>query len=356
MKLIQTLLCLGLTVLATSSREYLIGLPPSHDYYVRLGQTIVIAQCLPNDEDPVYSNPFALRCCRKVRVIEGLKGDLKKDQSIHVVLNATRGRPLFDAGHVYMIYSDRTLDTQGLLFAVGYVPEFVEISLWGGTDPTKAEQERAVARFLKELEPLSLLEKLDRIFARRLADMNSEQQQLDLEKEGLEFLRAGYAQTERRFNSIVVRPLSAEPDYAHLIDFDSTLAWVNGGRSSRGPHMGGPSFFGVFVYSKTCDRWLQIEQVSTVGAKFGKSPPDWDLTHFASTNSVPLPIPSPGRMHSPSNITFDEMRDAYVLHFNSRYNFSPESARTRLLIPKKDLMEAFDHYSRPEVNAPNEQR
>jgi ankyrin repeat protein len=351
MGLIQTVLCLGLTVLATSARAYLVGMPPSFDDYVRLGQTIVIAQCLPNDEDPVYRSPLAPTCCRKMRVIGVIKGDFEKDQNILVVVDANwGGRPL-DAGHVYMIYSDRTPDKQGLLFATSPVPGFVEISLWRLFDPTKAEQERAVAGFLKELEPLSLREKLARIFELRLADVNMEELQLHREKQGLESLVAGYGQTEKRFNSIVVRPLSAEPDHPHLIDFDSTLAWVSGGRFQGSPDMGGYTIPGIFVHSKTRDRWLQIEQVSTVGAKFGKSLPEWDLTPFASTNFVPLPIPSPGRLHPPSNITFDEMRDAYVLHFNSRYNFSPESARTRLLIPKKDLMEAFDYYSGHKVHA-----
>jgi hypothetical protein len=173
-----------------------------------------------------------------------------------------------------------------------------------------------------------------------------------------QLLSAGDAQPRTCFNSIVVRPLSTGPLDQHLINFDSTFAWAEGDI----PDSGGRPIPGLFVYSKTSDRWFQIEQVSTVGADFGNSPPEaglqppWDLTHFASTNFVALPIPGLGRMYSPhkitfevsSKITFDETRDAYVLLFDCRWNpesNKSESTRTTLLIPKKDLMEAFDYYS-----------
>jgi hypothetical protein len=154
---------------------------------------------------------------------------------------------------------------------------------------------------------------------------------------------------ERRFNSIVVE-LEPPPRKAFLIDFDCDFAWM-GGEARRAGNNFAP---GVFVYSKSHKRWLQILRVSTAGAKFGKSPPEaliqvpWDFTSLGSKDFVSLPINSGGAMHYPDKATLNESRDEFALLFDSDWKMNSrtiESARTMLLIPKKDLLEVFDYYS-----------
>jgi hypothetical protein len=132
-----------------------------------------------------------------------------------------------------------------------------------------------------------------------------------------------------------------------LISFDCTFAWIGGMSQDLGTN---ENTLGLFVYSKTHKRWLQIQNTSTAGAKFGKTSSTtfvqqpWDFTVLASNDFVPLPIPSLSP-HYPDEVTFDEAQNTYVLHFDS-FN-TAESERTTLLIPKKDLTEAFDYYAEP---------
>jgi hypothetical protein len=164
-------------------------------------------------------------------------------------------------------------------------------------------------------------------------------------------LSTGYAQTEKEFGSIVVRfGFGAPPRNEHLIDFDSTFAWVGGDARDFGTNANP----GLFVYSKPLGRWLQIAKVSTAGGKFGKSSQlvqaQWNFTGFASKDFVPLPILSIVP-HYPDKVTFDEARETFVLHFDS-FN-TLESERTTVLVPKKDLTEAFDYYAKAKFNTPN---
>lgn len=173
----------------------------------------------------------------------------------------------------------------------------------------------------------------------------------------LSFLSTGYAQVEKRFGSLVVRNDNfgtPRPLNEFLIDFDSNVAWLSGEERGSGTN----ATVGVFVFSKSHHRWLQIAKVSTAGARFGKSSQlvsqPWDFTAFVSKDFVPLPIPSlappyPGR-HCPDKVTFDEARETYVLHFDSINTI--ESEQTTLLISKKDLTDAFDYYAKPRFNAP----
>ena len=159
------------------------------------------------------------------------------------------------------------------------------------------------------------------------------------------------AQTEKQFDSIAVRFEGPGHRNLSLIDFDCEFAWMDRDFGD-GRDFGGATTPGIFVYSKSRDRWLHILNVSTAGATFGKSPPQaliqapWDFTHFASTNFVPLPIPSPGQMHGPDKVVFDEKRDAYLLLCDDQWKLDSkviESAGTTLVIPKKDLLAAFDY-------------
>lgn len=157
------------------------------------------------------------------------------------------------------------------------------------------------------------------------------------------------AQIGGRFNSIVVRPEGLPHRNNILIDFDQNFAWM-GQHYGNHKDAGGNTVPAVLVYSKSHGRWLQIVEVSTAQGTFGKSPPDaliqapWDFTSLASKDSVPLPIPTGGAIHLPDKVTFDESQNAFVLHFDSRAGI--ESMTTKLLIPKKDLTDAFDHYIR----------
>ena len=186
MKRIHLAICLSLLVLATSSRASLVSEPHNIDDYLRLGKTIIIVECLPNDEDPVYKNVFR----RKVRILEVLQGELKKEQTIHVAV----GQPLVPT-RIYMIYSGETLDKKGALNAFSYEPGAVEITLWG--EVSKAEKEQRVAKLLKGLEALPLKEELLHILKQRSNSLKWEQQQLEMEKKRLDGLLSNDSDTKQ---------------------------------------------------------------------------------------------------------------------------------------------------------------
>lgn len=162
----------------------------------------------------------------------------------------------------------------------------------------------------------------------------------------ISFLSTSLAENGKRFHSILVGQFAQLPGRnSILIDFDSTFAWM-GRNYGDTRDQGGSTEPGVFVYSKKHNVWIKILEVSTDGAKFGKQedisiPAPWDFTNLASQKTMPLPILTAGAIHLPDKVVYDEKRDAFVLHFDSRSKI--ESQTTTLLIPKKDLMEAFDH-------------
>lgn len=157
------------------------------------------------------------------------------------------------------------------------------------------------------------------------------------------------AQIAKRFGSILVRVEGRPTRNTNLIDFDANFAWL--GRHF-GDHRdsGGNTKPGVFVYSKAHKVWLQIAEVGTTGAKFGKSPADatiqapWDFNTLATHPTAALPLPTPGAIHLPDKVIHDEARDVFVLYFDSETQ--NESQITTLLIPEKDLFDAFEHYRR----------
>ena len=166
----------------------------------------------------------------------------------------------------------------------------------------------------------------------------------------------GLAQSQETFHSIVVRDESPSPRNNRLVDYDCGFAWV-GQDFGDSRDFGGNTRPGVFVHSKTHNHWLQILRVSTSGSKFGKSLRDakiqapWDFTGLASKPFVPLPLPDGGlpisggqTIHLPDKITFDKGRNAFIMYFDSDAKI--ESMATILIIPMKDLTEAFDHYTK----------
>src|SRR6266480_516753 len=98
MKSIHWAFCLSLLLSATSARAQLVSKPRNIDDYLSVAKAIVIVECLPNNEGPVYKNGFRSRA----RVIEVLQGELKKEQTIHVVV----GQPLVPT-RIHMIFSDQ---------------------------------------------------------------------------------------------------------------------------------------------------------------------------------------------------------------------------------------------------------
>lgn len=164
------------------------------------------------------------------------------------------------------------------------------------------------------------------------------------------WINAGLAQIEKQFGSILVRSEGRPTRNISLIDFDANFAWL-GRHFGDQRDFGGNTKPGVFVYSKSHEVWLQIVNVSTAGAKFGKSSANlqiaapWDFSELAKHPSVALPIPTAGAIHLPDKARLDESRDAFVLSFDS--DSKDELQTTTLLVPRKDLLAAFEHYKRP---------
>lgn len=122
---------------------------------------------------------------------------------------------------------------------------------------------------------------------------------------------------------------------------------------------GGNTEPGFFVHSKAHDRWLQILQVSTKDAKFGKLHSDdpeenkrlmmisvgWDFSTYTNRSRVDLPLKTSGSIAFPEKIEFDSTGDRYKMSFLTSSKI--ESAVTILYISRKDLSEQFDKISKP---------
>ena len=153
-------------------------------------------------------------------------------------------------------------------------------------------------------------------------------------------------QSEKTFHSIVVeRNL---PDRrTRLVDYNSEFAWVTQDfGDSR--DFGGSQVPGVFAHSHSHNRWLKILRVSTAGSKFGKCldlrlQAPWDFTSLSSREFVPLPLTGGSAIHLPDKIVYDSLRQVFVMYFDS---FAGKDSITTLIIPKKDLTEAFDYYGK----------
>jgi hypothetical protein len=154
---------------------------------------------------------------------------------------------------------------------------------------------------------------------------------------------------QKTFHSIVVQNERPAQHNTWIVDYDCDFIWVAQHFGSDRDVVGNTPA-GVFVHSKTHDRWLKVLSVKANGAKFGKSPPDlrisspWDFTHIGPSEFVPLPIPTPGAVHFPDKIVYVDRRETFLMYFHSRSNI--ESSMTMLVIPKKDLTAAFDHYAK----------
>jgi hypothetical protein len=73
---------------------------------------------------------------------------------------------------------------------------------------------------------------------------------------------------------------------------------------------------------------------------------------------VPLPLSDGGLqtsdgqvIHLPDKVTYDTTRDAFILYFDSYTKI--DSMTTFLIIPKKDLVEAFAYFGKSSVVHPD---
>lgn len=121
----------------------------------------------------------------------------------------------------------------------------------------------------------------------------------------------------------------------------------------------GNTELGFFVHSKAHDRWLQILQVSTKDAKFGKSHSDnpeenkrlmmssvgWDFTAYTNKSWIDFPLKTSGSIAFPDKIELDAKGDRYKMSFFTSWKI--ESAVTILYISRKDLSEQFDKIGKP---------
>ncbi len=154
--LIMLLLC----VAETSSWAYLYVVPESMDDYVTRAESVLIVECVPDDEHIIYGNMIR----RKVRIIEPLKGELKKEQTIHVLM----GDDLIPS-RIYMIFSGFPLNEKGELDAYSIKPGVVEVSLWGEVD--ESEKKKRLADFLETLKPMTLKEQLTSVLTQHFLSL-----------------------------------------------------------------------------------------------------------------------------------------------------------------------------------------
>lgn len=160
-----------------------------------------------------------------------------------------------------------------------------------------------------------------------------------------------FPQSEKTFHSIVVeRNVPPNMRGTRLVDYNSEFAWVSQDfGDSR--DFGGGQVPGVFVHSHSHNQWLKILRVSTAGSKFGKCldprlQVTWDFTNLSSREFVPLPLTGGSAIHLPDKIVYDSVRQVFVMYFDS--SAQEYSVITTLIIPKKDLTEAFDYYEKHE--------
>jgi hypothetical protein len=110
---------------------------------------------------------------------------------------------------------------------------------------------------------------------------------------------------------------------------------------------------GLFVHSKSRNRWLQVVAISTAGGRLGRSwtddpqaqrrlrnaPVGWDFTPFAGRPYIDQPLRTSGTVVFPDRIAFDEASGQYELRFYSA--FGVQSAETVLYVKRADLLDAF---------------
>ncbi len=138
-----------------------------------------------------------------------------------------------------------------------------------------------------------------------------------------------------------------------VIDYDGSFLFLGRHHGST-RDADGPTEPGLFVHSKKHRRWLEIREVSTRGAKFGKTqstdPAEqerlsklsvgWDFTSLASHPTVQLPLRTGGSISLPDRVDIDEKSNRYLLRFSSKLKIEP--AETVLSLDRAELERAFE--------------
>jgi hypothetical protein len=158
--------------------------------------------------------------------------------------------------------------------------------------------------------------------------------------------------------SVITKINSPGTRNTNVIYSDDSFRFLMRHHGSR-RDIGGNTEPGFFVHSKAHNGWLQILQVSTKDAKFGKSHSDdpdedkrlrqssvgWDFTAFTNKAWIVLPLQTSGSIAFPDKIEFDYTTSRYKLSFFTSWKI--ESAVTVLYVSRKDLREQFDKVSKP---------
>lgn len=123
---------------------------------------------------------------------------------------------------------------------------------------------------------------------------------------------------------------------------------------------GGNTEPGFFVHSKKLDRWLLITEISTNGAKFGKTngyknkadgkkmmqcSVGWDFTKYKDKDFIGVPLKTSGSIAFPERVLLDQERNKYLLIFFASWKI--EEVETILEIDKADLIEEFKKIYNP---------
>lgn len=117
---------------------------------------------------------------------------------------------------------------------------------------------------------------------------------------------------------------------------------------------GGNTEPGLFVHSKKHNKWIQIFQISTAGAKLGKSSSDdpevqkkmrfasvgWDFTRFAKEPYIDQPLRTSGSVSFPERVTYDASEGKYELGYF--LSWGVPSVATILYVDRKDILAAFE--------------
>ena len=104
---------------------------------------------------------------------------------------------------------------------------------------------------------------------------------------------------------------------------------------------------GLFVFSQKMKKWMEINKLSTEGAKFGRSPtPEeglcsvrWDYSGLQKADYATIPLMTSGSLNFPDKILYDADTVTYLLQFNSSWNI--DAVLTRFSVKKDDLNKAF---------------
>ena len=160
-------------------------------------------------------------------------------------------------------------------------------------------------------------------------------------------------------STIRVKKTESPKKNYYILYYDSEFLFV--GRhfgSHKDPHSNTEP--GFFVHSKKLDKWLLITDLSTEGAKLGKSygfsnkedvkkmmrcSVSWDFTNYRNKDFIALPLKTSGSIAFPEKIIFEQEKNKYLLVFFGSWKV--KEAETVLEFKKNDLEVEFRKIYKP---------